>query len=112
MGYYFSENIPIRRHPELHSKGSEDISPYPTARRNWRPFGGARGLARFPHQKSRVDAPSTLTKCMKSPRPKRLRKERVPWEAVVVHTLGAAKKIERKAPTLSLITSFLTVPVA
>src|ERR1700733_15289107 len=28
MGYYFSENIPIRRHPELHSKGSEDISPY------------------------------------------------------------------------------------
>ena len=49
---------------------------------------------------------------MKSPRPKRLRKERVPWEAAVAHTLGAAKKTERKTPILSLITSFLTVPVA
>ena len=71
---------------------------YPTARRNGRPFGGGRGLARSPHQKSRLDAPSTLTKCMKSPRPKRLRKERVPWEAAVASTLDTAKKAERKAP--------------
>jgi len=38
---------------------------------------------------------------MKSPRPKRLRKERVPWEAAVTPTLGAAKKSERKAPRTS-----------
>jgi hypothetical protein len=38
---------------------------------------------------------------MKSLRPKRLRKERVPWEAVVVPTLGATKKAERKAPRTS-----------
>ena len=71
----------------------------------WRPWLGA-----FPPpkqlQKSRVDAPSTLTKGMKSPRPKRLRKERVPWEAAVAHTLGTAKKTKRKASILSLITSF------
>ena len=35
---------------------------------------------------------------MKSPRPKRLRKERVPWEAAVAPTLDTAKKAERKAP--------------
>jgi hypothetical protein len=35
---------------------------------------------------------------MKSPRPKRLRKERVPWEAAVASTLDTAKKAERKAP--------------
>jgi hypothetical protein len=59
-------------------------------------------LARSPPpkqlQKSCADAPSTLTKGMKSPRPKRLRKERVPWEAAVASTLDTAKKAERKAP--------------
>jgi len=49
-------------------------------------------------QKSCADAPSTLTKGMKSPRPKRLRKERVPWEGAVASTLDTAKKAERKAP--------------
>jgi hypothetical protein len=38
---------------------------------------------------------------MKSPRPKRLRKERVPWEAAVVSTLNTTKKAERKAPRIS-----------
>jgi hypothetical protein len=38
---------------------------------------------------------------MKSPHPKRLRRERVPWEAAVTPTLDAAKKAERKAPRTS-----------
>jgi hypothetical protein len=48
---------------------------------------------------------------MKSPRPKRLRKERVPWEAAVIPTLGAAKKAERKAPRISKIDALKPIPL-
>jgi hypothetical protein len=45
-------------------------------------------------KKSRLSRRPSLTKDMKSPRPKRLRRDRVPWEAVVASTLDAAKKAE------------------
>ena len=48
---------------------------------------------------------------MKSPRPKRLRKERVPWEAAVIPTLGAAKKAERKAPRISKTDALKPIPL-
>ena len=48
---------------------------------------------------------------MKSPRPKRLRKERVPWEATVTPTLGAAKKAERKAPRISKTDALKPIPL-
>ena len=63
---------------------------YPTARRNWGPFGGGRGLARSPHQNSRVEYSFYINQSYESLRPKRLRKERVPWEAAVIPTLGTA----------------------
>ena len=48
---------------------------------------------------------------MKSPRPKRLRKERVPWEAAVTPTLNAAKKAERKAPRTSKTDALKPIPL-
>jgi hypothetical protein len=48
---------------------------------------------------------------MKSPRPKRLRKERVPWEAIVIPTLGTAKKAERKAPRISKTDALKPIPL-
>jgi hypothetical protein len=48
---------------------------------------------------------------MKSPRPKCLRKERVPWEAAVTLTLGAAKKAERKAPRISKTNALKPIPL-
>jgi hypothetical protein len=48
---------------------------------------------------------------MKSPRPKRLRKERVPWEAAVASTLDAAKKAERKAPRTSKTDALKPIPL-
>jgi hypothetical protein len=79
------------------------------------PIWWRRWLGAFPPpkqlQKSRVDAPSTLTKGMKSPRPKRLRKERVPWEAAVASTLDAAKKAERKAPRTSKTDALKPIPL-
>jgi hypothetical protein len=48
---------------------------------------------------------------MKSPRPKRLRKERVPWEAAVTPTLSAAKKAERKAPRTSKTDALKPIPL-
>ena len=48
---------------------------------------------------------------MKSPRPKRLRKERVPWEAAVAPTLDAAKKAERKAPRTSKTDALKPIPL-
>jgi len=48
---------------------------------------------------------------MKSPRPKRLRKERVPWEAAVASTLDTAKKAERKAPRTSKTDALKPIPL-
>lgn len=42
------------------------------------------------------------TKDMKSPRPKRLHRERGSWEAAVTSTLDATKKVERKAKPKAL----------
>ena len=52
-----------------------------------------------------------LTKGMKSPRPKRLRKERVPWEAAVASTLDTVKKAERKAPRISKTDALKPIPL-
>ena len=49
---------------------------------------------------------------MKYPRPKRLRKERVPWEAAATPTLGAAKKAERKAPRTSKTDALKPIPLS
>jgi hypothetical protein len=48
---------------------------------------------------------------MKSPRPKRLRREKVPWEAAVTPTLVAAKKAERKAPRTSKTDALKPIPL-
>jgi hypothetical protein len=48
---------------------------------------------------------------MKSPRPKRLRKERVPWEAAVASTLNAAKKAERKVLRISKTNALKFIPL-
>jgi hypothetical protein len=45
-------------------------------------------------QKVAFVAPPIPTKDVKSPRPKRLRRDRVPWEAAVAFTLDATKKAE------------------
>jgi hypothetical protein len=62
-------------------------------------------------QKVAFVAPPIPTKDMKSPRPKRLRRDRVPWEAAVASTLGAAKKAERKAPRTSKTKALKPIPL-
>jgi hypothetical protein len=48
---------------------------------------------------------------MKSPHPKRLRKERVLWEATVASTLNTAKKAERKAPRINKTDALKPIPL-
>jgi hypothetical protein len=48
---------------------------------------------------------------MKSPRPKRLRRDRVPWEAAVTLTLNTTKKAERKAPRISKTNTLKPLPL-
>jgi hypothetical protein len=62
-------------------------------------------------QKVAFVAPPIPTKDMKSPRPKRLRRDRVPWKAAVAFTLSAAKKAEQKAPRTSKIEALKPIPL-
>jgi hypothetical protein len=62
-------------------------------------------------QKVAFVAPPILTKDMKSPRPKRLRRDKVPWEATVAFTLNVTKKAERKAPRISKTKALKPIPL-
>jgi hypothetical protein len=49
---------------------------------------------------------------MKSPRPQRVRKEKVRWGAAVTRKLHAAKKAEQKAPRTSKTEALKLIPLA